>query len=526
MKKLSQHYERMRHRYPDEDLMILFDIDGTILDSRYLILHALRSYDRAHGTDWFRGLAIEDITVSENQVALLLETMEIVGSLRDEILSWCTQECWTPEGILHYHRPFAGVMEVIRWFQIQPRTHVGLNTGRPEAIRRETLLSLNNIGREYKVNFRNEHLYMNRRGWGEGVIEEKLAGIRYFHTQGFRVIAFVDNEPENLRAVADLDPQGEILLLHAHTIFRSQRWQLPPRTVSGRRYDITELVPQLALPRHVQFVWHGVNSETNLRQFLASNVEWAECDVRFDSDGEGIILRHESFDDSPPDPDEELLDLEEMLKILRGTDRSLKLDLKENGMLLDRVVKTLKDYGFSDRRLWFNGKVDVLREEGFRKLAKAFPGSILQCPIDFLTPLILGVPPKALAVLDTLHGWGINRFSINNKTSQKHEVIEKLERWGYEWNIYNIPDLEAFLKAVLLLPRSVTADFHFPKWHYFGAGNDSSLNVALFAKQNYSSHTPIVREGTPERYSHTRRHLPKRGCPFIMLRNINNHENL
>lgn len=30
--------------------------------------------------------------------------------------------------------------------------------------------------------------------------------------------------------------------------------------------------------------------------------------------------------------------------------------------------------------------------------------------------------------------------------------------------------LEAFLKAVLLLPRSVTADFNFPKWHYFGRG--------------------------------------------------------
>jgi hypothetical protein len=34
MQRLSQHYDRMRRHYPDDELMILFDIDGTILDSR------------------------------------------------------------------------------------------------------------------------------------------------------------------------------------------------------------------------------------------------------------------------------------------------------------------------------------------------------------------------------------------------------------------------------------------------------------------------------------------------------------
>jgi beta-phosphoglucomutase-like phosphatase (HAD superfamily) len=470
MKRLSDHYERMRRRYPDEDLMILFDIDGTILDSRYMILHALQSYDRAHGTERFRALAVKDITVNESQVELLLESMEIGGALRDEVLAWYAERCWTPEGILRSHRPFAGVMEVIRWFQIQPRTHVGLNTGRPESIRRETLLSLNNIGREYKVNFRDEHLFMNRRGWGDGVVEEKVEGIRRFRAGGFRVIAFVDNEPENLRAVAEMDARDEVLLLHAHTIFRSKRGQLPVRSVAGRDYDITELVPERALPRHVQFVWHGVNDEANLRQFLASNVEWAECDLRFDPDGEGVVLRNDSFEETAPDPDEPLVGLGKILERLRGSDKSLKLDLKENGSLLDRVVGILKDCGVPDRRLWFNGMVEVLREEGFRKLAGAFPGAIVQCPIDFLVPLILGAPPKALAVLDVLQGWGINRFSVNWKAADKQEILDKLERWGYELNIYNVPDLEAFLKAVLLLPRSVTSDFNFPKWNYFGRG--------------------------------------------------------
>ena len=38
-------------------------------------------------------------------------------------------------------------------------------------------------------------------------------------------------------------------------------------------------------------------------------------------------------------------------------------------------------------------------------------------------------------------------------------------------NIYAVPDLEAFLQAALLLPRSLTADFNFPQWHYFGRGS-------------------------------------------------------
>ena len=36
---------------------------------------------------------------------------------------------------------------------------------------------------------------------------------------------------------------------------------------------------------------------------------------------------------------------------------------------------------------------------------------------------------------------------------------------------YNVPDLKSFLQAVLLMPRSITSDFNFPKWHYYGRGS-------------------------------------------------------
>ena len=46
MKKLAQHYEKMRSIYPSDRLIVLFDIDGTILDMRHMVLSVLYSYDR------------------------------------------------------------------------------------------------------------------------------------------------------------------------------------------------------------------------------------------------------------------------------------------------------------------------------------------------------------------------------------------------------------------------------------------------------------------------------------------------
>ena len=50
-------------------------------------------------------------------------------------------------------------------------------------------------------------------------------------------------------------------------------------------------------------------------------------------------------------------------------------------------------------------------------------------------------------------------------------TIEHLEANDWETNIYAVPDLQSFLEAAVLLPTSVTADFNFPEWHYFGRGS-------------------------------------------------------
>ncbi len=471
MSELAAKYEETRRQYPKDRLMILFDIDGTILDTRYMVLHVLQAFDREHGTHLFQKLQVSDIKVHENQVDSFLAELQIPDQKQKEILDWYNNQRWTPEDILHAHSPYSGVLEVIRWFQLQPMTFVGLNTGRPESIRKDTLRSLNALGEEYKVQFSNELIHMNPSGWEQEVGNAKVAGVRKFQEKGYRVFAFVDNEPDNLQALSQIDPQKEILLLHANTIFESKRTGLPSQTVKGKTYDLTELIPEKALPKHVGFVWHGVNDEVNLRQFLASDISWGECDVRLDPIGSELILRHDSFVENPLDRDEEWLTLDRLLERLSNAGKSVKFDLKAGGTLLDKVLKLVETYGFDDRRLWFNGNVEKVQEEGFRLLAKAHPKAILQCPVDFLAPLICSAPEKAEEILQMFTTWGVNRFSISWETQDMRSFFDQMDTWGFEVNIYKVPDLKAFLQAVLLMPRSITTDFNFPEWHYYGRGS-------------------------------------------------------
>jgi hypothetical protein len=470
MRTLALHYEKTRRLYPKDKLLILFDIDGTILDMRHMIFHVLKSFDQNHRSHFFENLKLGGITVHENQAEKLLTQLKIPSKSTEKILRWYEIHRWSTEAVLVSHRPFVGVMEVIRWFQMQPNTFVGLNTGRPNSMRAETLLSLNKLGEEYRVKFTDDLLYMNPHDWEKDVPDVKAAGVLHYKKSGYRVFAMLDNEPENLNSISRVNLYGEILLLHANTIFESKRKKMPTGTVRGKIYDITELIQEKTLPQHIQFVWHGVNDEANLKQFLGSSIRWAECDARLSLNGNDIILRHDAFHQTSLN-DEELLLLKDILQPLKAMDKSLKLDLKENGTLVARVLELLEEQRVDGAQLWFNGDVDLLGEKGFRKLKKAYPSAIIQCPIDNMLPVILTDLTKARKILRKLQDCGINRLSIKWHTPHLRNILDRIDRLGFEVNIYNVPDLESFLKAVLLMPKSITADFNFPKWHYFGRGS-------------------------------------------------------
>lgn len=471
MKTLAEAYHTACERYPGEKLMLISDIDGTIIDMQYLVMFVLQAYDQAYGSRHFTRLALSDIYVHENDVEQLLERQHVPTADRAAVMQWYLDRRWREDVILKAHRAFPGVLPMIRWFQLQPNTTVGLLTGRPQTLRQVTLRSLNSIGEAHRVVFDDDVLMMNAGEWEQDVESGKVAGLRRFREMGYRVFAVIDNEPRMLEALAPEATEGELLLLHADTIFESQSSSMPSNAVKGRDYALAELVPgQEALPREVQLVWHGVNDPANLRHFLASGVLWGEIDIRNDPSGQ-LICRHDSFVTTPALPGEEWLIYDETITELAESGVGIKLDIKGGIDVLDRILESVASLQLPDERLWFNGELENIGEKDFRRIRAAHPGAIVQCPIGWLYPLIEAAPDEAQRILELLVEWGVSRFSVNWEHADARTMFKRLAAWGYEVNFYGILDLEGFLEAVVLLPLSVTSDFNFPQWNYYGRGS-------------------------------------------------------
>jgi hypothetical protein len=466
MHALADHYANVRRAHPSDELCIVFDIDGTILDLRHLVTYALLSYDREQGTRLFHGVVPEDITVPENQIEALLDRLEVPDEHREEVAEFYRRRLWDEAGIVAASAPYRGVLGVIRWFQIQPGTRVVLNTGRPESMRRITLDSLNAIGEVARVSFEPELLFM--RAEGAAVAVAKTAALGEIRGQGLRVVAVVDNEPENLAAMAATRDDADILFLHADTIFESQR-RSDGGVVEGSSYDLGGLIREDLLREHVELVWHGVNDEENLAQFLSSGIRWAEIDLRLDPSGR-LVLRHDGFDDRPWNREEHPLPAHTAIEAIAAAGRSIKLDVKEGGDTLRAALDLIDSFALRRDRVWFNADVEVVGAEGFALFRDCYPTSNASCPIDFLVPLFSVAPDEADAFLERLWSWGVSRLSLR-WGDRMRRIIEYLEASDWETNIYAVPDLQSFLEAAVLLPTSVTADFNFPEWDYFGRGS-------------------------------------------------------
>ncbi|HKY60516.1 MAG TPA: hypothetical protein VJP59_05840 [Gemmatimonadota bacterium] len=458
MRALADHYGRMVELHPGAPLLVLFDIDGTILDMRHMVRYVLQAYDHAHGTAHFRDLELGAIRTHEDSLEVLLDAHRLPSGTRQSVLRWYLRHRWSADAIRASHRPFAGVMEVIRWFQIQPDTFVGLNTGRPEWLRSATLHSLNSLGREYKVQFSSGLLKMNPHGWNRRTAEAKAAAVEELRQEGYRIVAMIDNEPENLRAVRETDPGGEILLLHADTIFKTRRSELPEASVSGRMYELSAVARRERLPTHVQFVWRGVGTREELASFLESNIRWAEIAVGADSPGSPVLLAP----DSPTGP-EEPLELRDVLAALARHRRGVRVDLRD-GEALPGLVRCLLAAGLPPGDLWVHAPVDRIGPDGFHRLRDRLPGSLLQCPIDPVAGLIPDYPEQGREILERCRAMGVGRFSVQVGSLRLREVLDRLSEWGYESDVRGVGDLESFLRTVLLLPTSVSATFRFPGW--------------------------------------------------------------
>jgi len=462
MTRLARHYRAAMLRFPDSRQLILFDIDGTIVDSRESVLALLRAYDRTHATAYFTDLEADAITVTEDHLGPLLAETGVPAALHETIQEWCSIHRWSAEAALASHSPYTGVLEVIRWFQLQPRTYVGLNTARDEALRETTLRSLNAIAKEFKVHFSSELLHMNPGGWEEEIRRSKAAAIDYFGDRGYHVFAMVDNEPDNLRAVARVHPEETLLLLHADTIFRSRRTRLPPEAVSGTGYRLADIVrTRRDLPRHITFVWHGVNDPATLRQFLASGITWAEVDIHSGPDGEIVCSRDGSGEGT--------LFFQEALAAVRSGGRHLRIELREGGDLSARCIDILKEAGCPGEKLWFHCDPEVTGPAVIGALTNAFPAALIQVPGDPVARAHAEGEEDACGAVAAARALGAGRLSFSFTTPHLAETLDFLDRCGMTSDIRRETALDDFLRSVLLMPASVASDFRFPPgWDFSG----------------------------------------------------------
>jgi hypothetical protein len=459
MKLLAEHYESFRDMYPGERLLIAFDIDGTILDMRYMIRHALKSFDAVNGTDYFADLEWKEIDFHEEHIHRLFEKYNIPEVHREAIQNQYWELLLSTAAVIEAHRPFRGVLDVIRWFQLQPNTFVGLNTGRPASLRQDTLNSLNELGRQFKVRFSDDLLFMRPDKWEHGIAAIKPEGIRYFRETGYRVFAFVDNEPENLKSVSEMDPDGEMLLLHADTIFKSAHTAVPERAVKGRVYDVEGLTSDSPLPQHIQLVWRCTYDRESLASFIGSNIHWLEIDLD--------KALNVTFDQSHE------LSLFESLDFAAIGEKRIKFDVGQGLLVFERSLEIAAAYGLSGPSLWF--KLDdahVLRNNYLARLRETYPEAIIEYDIDFLSRSVLNDPANAQEILTLLRKAGVNRFSLKSQGPAWRRIVTDVANWGFDVHVKDINNFENFLQVALLTPRSMTLHFGFAEWRYFVCTED------------------------------------------------------
>ena len=467
MKMLAGHYEVIRRKYPEDKLLIVFDIDGTILDMRHMIRYVLRVFDADNGTEYFQNISMTDIDFHEEHIHRFFERLAIPENHREVIMTQYEDLMYSSTAILEAHRPFRGVLDVIRWFQLQPNTYVGLNTGRPEYLRQNTLQTLNKLGHEYRVRFTDHLLFMKPDASDEGIAQTKSRGIDYFQRKGYCVFAFVDNEPENLKAVAETDPHKEILLLHADTIFKSAHVSIPDYAVKGKAYDLKDLMSKNTMPKHIQLVWSCNYARESFASFIGSNINWLEIDLR-------DAQRVRSLGD-------EDLTLGECLDFVKICDKCVKFDVHEGAPLLGKALEIVNAYGFQKSSLWFRvGDDHVLRGDSLAVLKKAYPAAVIEYEVDFLVRSVLDEPDNTREMLILLQKAGVNRFSVKRKQLYWRKAVNRLGNWGFDVHVDNITNFETFLQTALLSPRSLTINLPSGDWKYFNcAGEEESSEDSL-----------------------------------------------
>jgi hypothetical protein len=333
--ELARHYAHVRSAHPTDRLLLVFEIDGPIVDQRHIVRRRLLDYDRVHGSNHFSGVELAEVDVDAGNLERFITRRGLPATGARELLDRCRKRLRRRARARHG----ASLTRRIRGDPLVPAPAVHLRRAPhepPERLRADTLHSLNALGRHVRVQFHDDLLHMTQSGDQGDAVASKIEGLRAFTRAGYRPVAFVDHEPSVLHGVFEADETRDVLFLQTRTTSGSPRLT-GPRTAAGRHFDLRALIAENDLPDQVQLVWHGVNDEANLREFLFSRVAWGECDLRRDP-RQRLVLRHDSFEQTPWTRNEAPLTPATAPEAFARHARALKLDLKDRPGVLDEVL--------------------------------------------------------------------------------------------------------------------------------------------------------------------------------------------
>lgn len=238
----------------------------------------------------------------------------------------------------------------------------------------------------------------------------------------------------------------------------------------GKAYDLKDLMSKNTMPKHIQFVWSCNYARESFASFIGSNISWLEIDLR---DAQKV----RSLND-------ENLSLEECLNFAKTGDKSVKLNVREGALSLDKALEIINFYDLYKSPLWLKvGDDHVLRRNRLAALKKAYPDAVIEHEVDFLVRPVLDEPDNAKYVLELLQKVGVNRFSLSRKQPQWRRVVNMLGNWGFDVHVDHVTSFETFLQAALLSPRSMTINLSPADWKYFNCtGEEEYLEDPLLKR--------------------------------------------
>lgn len=186
-----------------EPVMVVFDLDNTLFDTRARTLRAAKDFDALHRTTWFAQLELHQVQIDGEQTARNIQEPPLPEIVVTAFAEFWEKEFWNPDNLRHD----GDMPEMIHWAKAAQAAgaEVRYLTGRTAGFHGASLAQLRNAGLKVEpsqlcckpsVDVRTAPFKSSiLQAWGESM------PIAWFLTEGLRDLAHVQQTLPELATV-------------------------------------------------------------------------------------------------------------------------------------------------------------------------------------------------------------------------------------------------------------------------------------------------------------------------------------